>query len=136
VDLILVITFRKPEEPESSLSRELGHDLRAAVDDSGTDKVVVDLGLLQYLPSGAFLPLLHLRARLQTMDGRMVLCRIPTMVADVFHVVRLAGASESAAGPLDVAVDTALSLQDETDIDLAPFDVAADPETALARVKE
>jgi anti-anti-sigma factor len=124
VDGILVITFRTPEPQEGSVSRQLGHDLKAAVEDSGTNKVVVDLGLLQYLPSGAFLPLLDLRGRLQSMDGQIVLCRLPPTVADVFHVVGLAGTSESRSGRLDVAVNTALSLQDETDIDLAPFAAA------------
>jgi hypothetical protein len=58
-------------------------------------------------------------------------------VAAVFHVVGLAGTRESRWGPpLDVSVNMALSLQDETDIDLAPFDVSAVLKAALASWKK
>lgn len=134
MDDILVLTFTAPQLQGEILPRQLGHDLETVVDASGTKKVVVDLGLLQYLPSAAFLPLLSLRCKLQSMNGRIVLCRLPPLVADVFHVVGLAGTSESRAGPLDVAFSTVGALQ-ETDVDLAPFDVAPDLNTAVACAK-
>jgi anti-sigma B factor antagonist len=133
---ILIVTLTESQADISS--QQLGHDLDAAVRESGARKVIVDLGQIQYLWAAAFRPLLRLRRKVQAMNGRLVLCGLPPMVADVFHVVALWGRSEVTSPLLDVAVNTALSLQDfdEADIDLTPFESAGDVNAAVARANE
>jgi len=111
--LVLTVTTRQLEGEATAM--RLKEELTKVVEASGLVRVVLDLKSTRYLSSIAFWPLLALRKYLAQRQGRLVLCGLTGAVADVFLSTKMI----SSAGSAD-----------------APFEVAADREAAIARLRE
>ena len=111
--LVLTVTARQIEGEETAA--RLKEELTKVVEASGLVRVVLDLKATRYLSSVAFWPLLALRKHLAQRQGRLVLCGLTGAVENVFMSTKMI----SSAGSAD-----------------APFEVAADREEAVARLRE
>ena len=110
--LILTVAARQIEGEETA--QRLKAELTKIVEASGLFEVVLDLTATRYLSSIAFWPLLNLRKYLATRQGRLVLCGLTGAVEEVFMSTKMI----SSAGAAD-----------------APFEVAADREAAVAKMR-
>jgi anti-anti-sigma factor len=97
------------EENASALKEEL----LGTVAEHGVNKVVLDLKNTRYVSSIAFWPLLTLRRNLAQQDGKLIICGLTGAVEEVFTTTRMV----SSTGSTD-----------------APFEMAPDRESALARL--
>ncbi len=107
------MTIAQPRLQGEEIAHELREALREAVEESGVNRVVIDFCHARYLSSAAFWPLLSLRKKLRDEGGRMMICGLTGDVEDVFTTTKMI----STGGSAD-----------------APFEVAADPSAAVARL--
>ena len=112
-DILILTVVARQIEGEATAIR-LKDELTTIVEASGLVKVVLDLKATRYLSSIAFWPLLTLRRFLSQSQGRLVLCGLTGAVEDVFTSTKMI----SSAGSTD-----------------APFEVAVDRESAIAKLK-
>jgi anti-anti-sigma factor len=96
------------------VTRAVGQELSAAVDDSGLTKVALDLDKVKFLTSLGLQALLHFRRHLRTKDGQLLLCNLSTGVADVLFTTRLATASELDILPFRLAPDVPTAVRQLT----------------------
>lgn len=108
----LVLAITTPLVMDEKVADELRHDILAALDFKPTPKVVLDFSCVKYISSAAFRPVITLQRRVQELKGRLVLCALSTMAAEVFSISGLIG--DSTGG--------------------APFEAELDLRTALARL--
>lgn len=104
---VLVLNLTDQQLHGDALAVELRQEVMAAVDQYGSTRVVVDFSGVHYLSSVAFRPLLSLRRRLQPLDGRIVLCGMSDLVAEVFQATRLISTSRSVPAPFESVADVA-----------------------------
>ena len=114
-DGVLVLTLTDAQLHGDALAGELRQEVMTAVDQSGSNRIVIDFSPVQYVSSVAFRPLLGLRQRLQGSNGRMILCGMSPLVAEVFHATRLLSTSGSAPAPFEAAPDAAAAVQTLSD---------------------
>lgn len=114
-DGVPVVTITLPQVQGDTLAEELRQELFAVIDRTGTQQLVLDFLPVTYVSSAAFRPLLSLRRKLQSEGGRFVVCNLCPNVAEVFIVTRLVSTSRST---------------------VAPFEMEAGVEAALARLRE
>ena len=112
-DILILTVVARQIEGEATAIR-LKDELTTIVEASGLVKVILDLKATRYLSSIAFWPLLTLRRFLSQSQGRLVLCGLTGAVEDVFTSTKMI----SSAGSTD-----------------APFEVAVDRESAIAKLK-
>jgi anti-sigma B factor antagonist len=104
-DGVLILTVTERQLRGDALAEKVRQQFLAALAESGTQQVVVNLQNVEYLSTAAFRPLLSLRRKLQESSGRMVLCHLAPLVAEVFHVLRLTTTSRSYPATFDVQPD-------------------------------
>ena len=85
---VLVLTIMEKQLTGEDLCDAIREELVDAVQ-QGTSKVIVDFAHVEYVSSVAFRALLSLRRRVQDIEGRLVLCNLSPLVAEVFKVTRL-----------------------------------------------
>jgi len=100
-DGCLVLTIKEPQLRGDPLAESLRTEFFKAVDDTGSRKVIVDLGNVELFTTVAFRPLLSLRRKLHDADGRLILCGMSPMVADVFRVTRLISTGNPSSAPFE-----------------------------------
>jgi anti-anti-sigma factor len=110
---VLVLTVVRRQIEGEDIAAGLKEELLASVSQHGILKVVLDLKNTRYVSSIAFWPLLRLRAHLAEQGGRLIICGLSGAVQEVFTTTRMV----SSSGSLD-----------------APFEMAPDRETAIARL--
>ncbi|HEV3262540.1 MAG TPA: STAS domain-containing protein [Gemmataceae bacterium] len=86
---VLVLTITEPRVQGDDVAETLRQEMLAAVDESGSSKVVIDFRHAEYISSAAFRPLLALRRKLQETGGRIMLCGLSETVGDVFYTTRM-----------------------------------------------
>ncbi|HZT80854.1 MAG TPA: STAS domain-containing protein [Gemmataceae bacterium] len=102
---LVVMRVTEAQLQGDALSDALREDLLGAVDRSGAAHVVIDFGAVTYLASVAFRPLLSLHRKLKERGGRLVLCGMSPVVAEVFYVTRLVSTKGSSAAPFEMQPD-------------------------------
>jgi anti-anti-sigma factor len=110
---VLVLTIQARQIEGEEIAAELRRQLLGAVEEYDHARVVIDFQHIQYISSVALSPLLTLRKKLRERDGHIIICNLSRSVGDVFYATKLV----SSAG--DFA---------------APFEMAPDVETAVARL--
>jgi anti-anti-sigma factor len=105
LDGCLVLTVKEAQIRGDPMSEALRLDFLEAVDQTGCHKVAVDLHNVEMITTVAFRPLLSLRRRLHESDGKLVLCGLAPLVAEVFRVTRLISTSGSGTAPFEVLAD-------------------------------
>ena len=109
----LVLTVLRRQIEGEEVAAGLQEELLAAVTAHDARWVVLDLKNTRYVSSIAFWPLLRLRQHLADKDGRLILCGLNGAVQEVFLMTKMVSSGGSVA---------------------APFEMAPDPETAIARL--
>jgi anti-anti-sigma factor len=102
---ILVLTVTTPQLRGDELADELGAEILDAVARHGANHVVVDLAAVEYLSSVVFRPLLQLHAKIKEVHGRIVLCSMSEVVAEVLQLTRMVSTSGSHAAPFEQQPD-------------------------------
>jgi anti-sigma B factor antagonist len=67
----------------------LADQLFSLVDDERRLKMILNFGNVEYLSSAALGKLITLHKKLQTLNGRLVLCNINPQIQEVFVITRL-----------------------------------------------
>jgi anti-anti-sigma factor len=111
---VLVLTVTRQQIEGEASAAGLKEELLDVVSRHALNKVVLDLKNTRYVSSIAFWPLLRLRQFLNDQQGRLILCGLSGAVHEVFTSTRMV----SASGALD-----------------APFEMAADRDLAIARLR-
>jgi anti-anti-sigma regulatory factor len=106
--LVLTVTCRQLEGEERA--RIFKEQLLGTVTQSGASRVILDLQHTLYVSSVTFWPLLALRKHLQEQGGRMILCGLVGGVHDVFTTTHMVSADGSTNAPFEMAPDCATAL--------------------------
>jgi anti-anti-sigma factor len=109
-DGVLILTIKDTHLHGDQLADQLRSEMINAVEQAGVNKVVLDFRHVEYVSSVAFRPLLSLRRKIEEVKGRMVLCSLATLVADVFHMLRLVSSSRSFPATFEVVADVPAAL--------------------------
>jgi anti-anti-sigma factor len=109
----LVLTVLRRQLEGEEVAAGLKEELLAAVTAHDARLVILDLKNTRYVSSIAFWPLLRLRQHLADQEGRLILCGLTGSVQEVFMMTKMV----SSGGALN-----------------APFEMAPDVETAIARM--
>jgi anti-anti-sigma factor len=109
-DGCLVLTIKEAQVRGDGLAESLRLEFLEAVDQTGCKKVAVDLRNVELITTVAFRPLLSLRRKLHDLDGKLVLCGLSPMVAEVFRVTRLISTGEAGTAPFEAQPDLAAAL--------------------------
>jgi anti-anti-sigma factor len=104
---VLVLTLTTRQLQDEKLTEAVLGELLAAIEQSESRKVVIDLQHIKFISSVAFRPLLRVRRLLQEAGGRLVLCGLTSVVGDVFYTTRLVSADGSFAAPFELTADVA-----------------------------
>jgi anti-anti-sigma factor len=107
---ILVLTVTTPQLRGDEVANQLAAELLDAVTRHGANRVVLDLGAVQYLSSVIFRPLLQLHAKMKEVNGRVVLCSMSEVVAEVLHLTRMVSSSGSHPAPFEDQPDVAAAI--------------------------
>jgi anti-anti-sigma factor len=110
---VLVLTVLRRQIEGEDIAAGLKEELLASVERHSVRWVVLDLRNTRYVSSIAFWPLLRLRQHLADLNGRLIICGLSGAVEEVFTTTKMV----SSAGALN-----------------APFEMAADRESAIARL--
>ena len=103
-------TWLKLREDHAAALKE---ELLSTVAKHGLPKVILDLKNTRYVSSIAFWPLLTLRRQLAGQNGKLIICGLSGAVEEVFTTTKMV----SSSGAMN-----------------APFEMAPDKESALARL--
>jgi anti-anti-sigma factor len=107
---VLVLTVTAPQLRGDELADELGAELLDAATRHKANRVVLDLGAVQYLSSVIFRPLLQLHAKMKEVQGRVVLCCMSEVVAEVLQLTRMVSTSGSSQAPFEQQPDVAAAV--------------------------
>jgi len=111
LDGCLVLTIEDSEVRGDQQAESLRKQFLEALKQTGCHEVILDLRNVTFLTSTAFRPLLSLRKELHNLSGRLILCNLNPMVAEVFRVTRLISTAGSRDAPFEYATDLAAALQ-------------------------
>jgi anti-anti-sigma factor len=112
---VLVLTVTEPHLRGDVLVTALREELLAAVSGAPAPRVVLDFRLVTVLCSEGFRPLISLRRRIQELGGRLVLCHLGPVVAQVFQATRMVSTSRSSTAAFDVQPDLRAALASLSD---------------------
>jgi anti-anti-sigma factor len=104
-EAVLLLTVNVPEVRGDELATELERIFAAEVDRAEATKVVVDLKAVRYITSTGVRTLLSLYQKLKGVGGRVVLCGLTEMVAEVLTLMRFIDASGVRPAPFEVQPD-------------------------------
>jgi anti-anti-sigma factor len=108
---ILVLTLLDAELATDEVVHGLRTELLAAVHDEAVCKVVLDLQNVRYLGSAALRPFLVVKQQLQKRGGRVILCGLAPMLAEVFRVTRLIDQDSALPGFFESVGDVSSALR-------------------------
>jgi anti-anti-sigma factor len=106
--LVLTITHARIQGEETA--QQLRQEMHLAVEKSGLHRVVIDLRHTRYMSSVAFWPLLSLRKELLQASGRLLICGLSEDIEDVFLTTKMISSGGAADAPFEVAADAATAV--------------------------
>jgi anti-anti-sigma factor len=104
---VLVLTITQARIQGEEAAQVLRDEMRAAVENAGVNRVVVDLQHARYLSSVAFWPLLSLRRQLLEAGGRLMICGLSGDIEDIFRTTKMISTGGAVDAPFEVAEDAA-----------------------------
>lgn len=109
---VLVISITTRELRDVEVSRALRDEIAKTASAFHGNRVVVDLGSVEFIGSIGLLGLLGLRRQLSQNQGRMAVCNLRPTVRDMFVACRLINPNEPRSAPFETenTVEDALSL--------------------------
>jgi anti-anti-sigma factor len=109
-DVVLLLTINVAEVRGDELTAELDRAFAAEVDRAEATKVVVDMRAVTYITSTGVRTLLSLYQKLKNVGGRVVLCGLGEMVAEVLTLMRFIDATGLRPTPFEVQPDVAAAV--------------------------
>jgi anti-anti-sigma factor len=97
---VLVVTITTTELSGDEWIDAMRQELLEAVAPSVTRKVALDFKNVTYIASPGIRLLLGFRRHFQDMGGRLILCSLNSLIADVLNTARLIGPAGSSPPPL------------------------------------
>jgi anti-anti-sigma factor len=104
-DAILLLTVHAPEVRGEELTAELERLFTAEVQRAAAAKVAVDMAAVTYITSTGVRTLLTLHQQVKKAGGRVVLCGLSEMVAEVLAVMRFIDPAGLRPAPFEVQPD-------------------------------
>jgi anti-anti-sigma factor len=104
-DAILILSITVPQVRGDQVAEEMNLAFTAALDRTGASKVVVNFHGVEFMTSVGFRPLLGLHRRVKAVGGRVVLCHLSPVVAEVLQVTRFIDATKTHPAPFEVQPD-------------------------------
>ena len=111
---VLVLTLLDRQLRSDELADALRQEFIVAANQARLQRVVIDFKDVEYLSSAGIRPLLSLRRHLQV--GRLVLCNLKPLIAEVFHATRLISTSGSSTVPFEAAPDVLTAIARLNDV--------------------
>lgn len=102
---LLVIRLTEARLQGDDLADDLNEEMLATVNGTASTRVVLDCEAVEALTTACLRPLLNLRKDLQGKGGRLVLCNLRPLVAEVLTATRLINSGNAAPAPLETAAD-------------------------------
>lgn len=90
-DSVLVFDIAEQELHGDEPMAAFGRELLATVDRSGVNNAVLNFTRVTYLTSAAFEPLTGLLHYIRERNGRLILCGLSPLIAEVFEATELIG---------------------------------------------
>ena len=86
---ITVVNFLDKKILDEQNIQIIGEQLFGLVDESGRKKILLNFGNVEYLSSAALGKLITLNKKLQTAQGKLILCNIDPQIHEVFEITKL-----------------------------------------------
>lgn len=102
---VLVIRVTEARLQGDHLADALNEELLATVTGTASTRVVLDCEEVESVGTACLRPILNLRKDLHGKGGRLVLCNLRPMVAEVLTATRLINSGNAGPFPLDTAAD-------------------------------
>jgi anti-anti-sigma factor len=107
---VLVLTVTTPQLRGDELADQLAGELLDAIARHEATRVVLDLAAVQYLSSVIFRPLLQLHAKMKEKQGRVVICSMTEVVAEVLQLTRMVSTSGAYPAPFEQQPDVSAAI--------------------------
>ncbi|MBM4069224.1 MAG: STAS domain-containing protein [Planctomycetes bacterium] len=107
---VLVIRLTESRLHGDDLADDLNEEMLATVSGTASTRVVLDFTDVEALSTACLRPLLNLRKDLQSKGGKLVLCNLRPLVAEVMSATRLINSGNAGPAPLDAAADVAAAI--------------------------
>jgi anti-anti-sigma factor len=107
---VLVVTLTESRLHGEELAESLSQSLLAAVQEAAAKHVILDFRQVEAISTPCMRPLLNLRSHLKQSGGRVVLCNLAPLVAEVLTVTRLISGGKAGAVPFESAADVPAAL--------------------------
>ncbi len=108
---VLVLTIAQSRIQGEETAQQLREEMQAAVEQSGTNRVVVDLQNVRYMSSVAFWPLLSLRRQLAISQGRLIICGLNGDIEILFLTTKMISSGGAADAPFEVAPNATAAVE-------------------------
>ena len=109
-DAILILSITTPQVRGDQVAEEINTEFNAALDRSGARKVVVNFQGVEFMTSVGYRALLGLHRRTKAAGGRVVLCNLAPVVADVLQVARFIDTTMTHTTPFEFQPDLAAAV--------------------------
>jgi anti-anti-sigma factor len=104
---VLVVTVMRTMVLDRAVADQLRQDLLGALEFHKPQRLIVDLSNVNAISSAGLRPVITLQRRVQELKGRLVLCGLHEMVAEVFRLTGLINTEPGQESPLETAPDIA-----------------------------
>ena len=109
-EAVVLFTVNASQIRGDELAAELEQAFVSEVDRTRAARVVVDMKAVTYVTSTGVRALLSLYQRVKALGGRVVLCGLSEMVADVLNVMRFIDTSGVRPTPFELQPDVAAAV--------------------------
>ena len=86
---VTVVNFTDKKILDEQNIQIIGEQLFSLVDEDGRRKILLNFGNVEYLSSAALGKLITLNKKLQTAQGKLILCNIDPQIHEVFEITKL-----------------------------------------------
>lgn len=86
---VTVVSFTDRKILDEANIQIIGEQLFSLVEELGRRKVLLNFGNVEYLSSAALGKLITLNKKLQTANGKLILCNISPTIYEVFEITKL-----------------------------------------------
>lgn len=100
---VLILAILVPEIRQHEIADQLSRELKSAIQDQPSPKVVVDMTGVELMSSVAYLPFVGLRSKVLQAGGAVVLCNFSKVIKEMFESARLLVNPRSPSAPFQFA---------------------------------
>ncbi|MBX4201011.1 STAS domain-containing protein [Candidatus Parcubacteria bacterium] len=86
---VTVVNFVDRKIFDEQLIQTIGEQLFSLVDEDGRRKILLNFGNVEYYSSACSGKLIALQARLDKVQGKLILCNLDPQIHEVFEIIKL-----------------------------------------------